>query len=160
IVAHNFFVPYKTVESFRTTIAKHTYWELRFDQIKIRRDEAVWTTLSRIGQSRFPDHDAFLEEMLTGASRLFSFGTSKHLFNSMMTLSRMKRWREMMTMVANRSELPLGEQEFADFDRLAMNAIYAFLIDLEKSRTVTVDPTGARNLRMAKDVRRELRTLW
>ena len=160
IVAHNFFVPYKTVESFRTTIAKHTYWELRFDQVKIQRNEAVWTTLRRIGKSQFPDHDAFLEEMLVGASRLFSFGTSKQLFNSMMLLSRMKRWRLMLDRVAQRSELPLSTEEFADFDRLAMNSVYAFLIDVEDSKTVTVDPTGARSLRVAKDLRRELRLLW
>src|SRR5262249_34913959 len=123
-------------------------------------NEAVWTTLKRIGQSRFPDHDAFLEEMLVGASRLFSFGTSKKLFNSMMLLSRLKRWREMMSMVASRSELPLTKHEFDEFDRLAMNAIFAFLIDREESRTVTVDPTGGRNLRAAKDLRRELRLLW
>ena len=160
IVAHNFFVPYKTVESFRTTIAKHTYWELRFDQVKIQRNEAVWTTLRRIGQARFPDHDEFLEEMLVGASRLFSFGTSKQLFNSMMLLSRMKRWRGMLDRVAQRSELPLSTDEFRDFDRLAMDSIFAFLIDVEDSRTVTVDPTGARSLRVAKDLRRELRLLW
>jgi hypothetical protein len=160
IIAHNFFVPYKTVESFRTTVAKHTYWELRYDQVKIARNEGVWTTLSRIGQARFPDHDAFLEDMLTSSSRLFSFGTSKKLFNSMMLLSRLGRWRQMMNGVAARSELPLSEAEFAEFDRLAMKSIFAFLIDRERSTTVAVDPTGARNLRVAKDLRRELRTLW
>jgi hypothetical protein len=160
IVAHNFFVPYKTVESFRTTIAKHTYWELRFDQVKTSRNHAVFTTLRRIGQSKFPDHDAFLEEMLVGSSRLFSFGTSKKLFNSMMLLSRLERWRRAMDLVAQRSELVLSNEEFTEFDRLAMKAIFAFLVDVDQSTTVTVDPTGARNLRVAKDLRRELRTLW
>src|SRR5215831_1084395 len=160
IVAHNFFVPYKTVESFRTRVAKHTYWELRFDQVKVARDEAVFSTLKRIGRTQFEDHDAFLGEMLVGASRLFSFGTSKKLFNSMMLLSRLRRWREMMDHVAERSELPLLRHEFEEFDRLAMNAIYAFLIDHEQSRTVTVDPTGAKSLRVAKDLRRELRMMW
>src|SRR5262249_45158574 len=131
IVAHNYFVRYKTIESFRTTLAKHTYWELRFDQVKIQRNEAVWTTLRRIGQARFPDHDAFLGEMLVGASRLFSFGTSKQLFNSMMLLSRMKRWRGMMERVASKSDLVLSGEELSDFDRLAMNSIFAFLIDVE-----------------------------
>jgi hypothetical protein len=98
--------------------------------------------------------------MLVGASRLFSFGTSKQIFNSMMLLSRMKRWRMMLDRVAQRSELPLLQRELYDFDRLAMDSIFAFLIDVEDSRTVTVDPTGARSLRVAKDLRRELRLLW
>jgi hypothetical protein len=159
VIAHNFFVPYKTVESFRAQLAKHTYWELRFDQVKIQRNEAVFSTLRRIGQQRFPDHDDFLEQMLVGSSRLFSFGTSKKLFNSMMLLSRMDHWRAAMTRVARGSDLLLSETEFAEFDRLAMNAIFAFLIDVESSRTVTVDPTGARSLRLAKDLRSELRQL-
>ena len=159
IVAHNFFVPYKTVESFHKTIAKHTYWELRFDQIKISQDDSVLATLRRVGQSRFPDHDAFLEEMLVGSSRLFSFGTSKRIFDSMMLLSRLEQWQNTMSAVARRSELPLTTTEFKEFDQLAKNAVFALLIDLEDSRTVKVDPTGGRNLAAAKVLRRELREL-
>jgi hypothetical protein len=158
-VAHNFFVPYKTVEAYDAKIAKHTYWEVRFDEVKIARNEGVWTTLKRIGQTRFPEHDAFLEEMLVGASRLFSFGTSKTIFNSMMLLTRLGSWRNMMSSVAARSDLALTREEFEEFDRLAMNAIFAFLIDVEGSRTVRIDPTGARSIRVATDLRRELRAL-
>lgn len=159
IVAHNFFVPYKTVESFRTMTAKHTYWELRFDCTALQKP-MVWETLRRIGRKRFPDHDAFLGENLASASKLFSFATSRQIFSSMMLLSRLKQWQGMIASAASRSPLPLTDEEAIEFRRLAMNAIFAFLIDVEESSTVTVDPTGARSLRVAKELRRELRGEW
>lgn len=159
IVAHNYFVPYKTVESFRALTAKHTYWELRFDKAALDRP-GVYAALCRIGKKKFPDHDEFLSEHLAGASRLFSFGTSRTLFSSMMLLSRLRQWQGMVASVAARSPLPLDHEEVTEFRRLALDAAFAFLIDAEDSRTVSVDPTGFRSLRVAKEVRRELRGAW
>jgi zinc dependent phospholipase C len=159
IVAHNFFVPYKTVESFRSLAAKHTYWELRFDRTALLRPH-VSEALRRIGRQRTADHDAFLGENLASASQLFSFATSKQIFNSMMLLSRLKNWQDMIARVAERSALPLPADEAADYRRLVHNAVFAFLIDVEDSRTVKVDPTGARSLLVAKELRRELRERW
>lgn len=159
IVAHNFFVPYKTVESFRTIAAKHTYWELRFDKAALERP-GVFEALRRIGQRKFRDHDDFLGEQLVGASRLFSFGTSRRIFESMMLLSRLSWWQNRIAKVAESSPLPLTDEEVAEFRRLALDAVFAFLIDVERSRTVTVDPTGSRSLRVAKELRREARGLW
>jgi hypothetical protein len=157
-IAHNYYVPYKTVESFRTRVARHAYWELRFDQVA-HASEAVWDTLRRIGRHRFPEHDVFLGHVLGDSSRLFSFRTSQRVFNSFLLLSRLKRWRQMNTAVARRSLLPLTAQEVAECNRLAQEAIFDFLIEGERSRTVTADPTGARNLRIAKMLRRELKVL-
>jgi hypothetical protein len=157
-IAHNYYVPYKTVESFHTRVARHTYWELRFDQVA-HATEGVWDTLRRIGRHKFPDHDDFLGHVLGDSSRLFSFRTSQRVFNSFLLLSRLKRWRQMNTLVAQRSLLPLTAEEVAECNRLAQEAIFSFLIDGEASRTVATDPTGARNLRLAKVIRRELKVL-
>ena len=157
-IAHNYFVPYKTVESFRTRFTRHAYWELRFDQVA-HSSEKVWTTLKRIGRRKFREHDAFLGRFLGDSSRLFSFRMSQRLFNSFMLLQRLKRWRQANALVARRSPLPLTAQEVAECNRLAHHAIFAFLVQGEHSRTVRADPTGSRNLRQAKLLRRELRLL-
>lgn len=159
IVAHNFFVPYKSVESFRALSAKHTYWELRFDKTALARPD-VWTTLRSMGRRQFRDHDEFLAEQLVDASRLFSFQVSRRIFASMMLLSRLKRWQQMIASIDKKSVLPLNAIEITDFRFLALQAILGFLVDLEQCRAVTVDPTGARSLRVAKEVRRELRMVW
>jgi hypothetical protein len=158
IVAHNYFIPYKTVESFRNRFARHAYWELRFDQVAHSSD-VVWDTLRRIGKHKFREHDEFLGRILGDSSRLFSFRMSQRLFNSFMLLQRLKRWRQANAVVARRSPLPLTEQEVSECNRLAHQAIFAFLVQGVHSRTLRADPTGSRNLRQAKLLRRELRLL-
>jgi hypothetical protein len=157
-IAHNYFIPYKMVETFHTRVARHAYWELRFDQVAHSSD-TVWEMLRHIGRRRFVEHDAFLGEVLGDSSRLFSFRTSQRLFNSFMLLQRLKRWRQMNAAVARRSQLSLSAEEVAECNRLAQAAIFNFLMDGTLSRTLSVDPTGGRNLRIAKVIRRELRLL-
>jgi hypothetical protein len=157
-IAHNYYVPYKTVESFHTRFARHAYWELRFDQVA-HSSEQVWDALRRIGKRKFREHDAFLGHMLGDSSRILSFRMSQRLFNSFMLLQRLKRWRQANALVARRSPLALTLQEVVECNRLAHEAIFSFLVQGERSRTVRADPTGARNLRQAKLLRRELRLL-
>jgi hypothetical protein len=158
VVAHNYYVPYKTVESFRNRFARHAYWELRFDQVA-HSSEVVWDTLRRIGRIKFREHDAFLGRILGDSSRLFSFRMSQRLFNSFMLLQRLKRWRQANAVVARRSPLTLTPQEVAECNQMAHDAIFSFLLEGDRSRALLADPTGSRNLRQAKLLRRELRLL-
>lgn len=156
-VAHNYFVPYKAVESHGAPATQHTYWELRFDQIAHSNDK-VWEALGRIGRRRFPEHDAFLQENLLGASRLFSFRTSRKLFNSMMLVSRAQHWRRAMSLVARRSRLTLSKAEVDEFNHLTRNAVIDFLVHGEGSRTVTSDPIGANAIRTSRRLRGQLKS--
>ena len=158
IIAHNYFVPYKTVESHRAPATRHTYWELRFDQLA-HGDERVWQALRRIGQRRFPEHDEFLQDNLLGASRLFSFRTSRRLFNSMMLLSRASHWRHAMSLVARHSRLELPEREVQEYNRLTREAVMDFLLHGDASRTVTADPIGARAIRASRKLRGQMKSL-
>jgi hypothetical protein len=158
IIAHNFFVPYKSVESFRNPLAKHTYWELRFDRTLYEAEDA-WKVLGTIARSSYPSHDEFLEENLVGASRLFSFSTSRRVFGGVMLLSRLERWKTLMTRMAERSTLPLTAAEADELREMALEAIVDFLRHVEQSKTVAADATGDRALRTAKSLRRELLTL-
>jgi hypothetical protein len=157
-IAHNYYVPYKTVESFRNRFARHAYWELRFDHVA-HSSEQVWSTLERIGKRKFREHDAFLAELLGDSTRIISFRMSQRLFNSFMLLQRLKRWRQANALVARRSPLALTTQEVVECNQLAHEAIFSFLVQGERSHTVRADPTGSRNLRQAKLLRRELRLL-
>jgi hypothetical protein len=151
-------VPYKTVESHGSPATRHTYWELRFDQVA-HSDARVWEALGHIGRRRFPEHDAFLKENLLGASRLFSFRTSRRLFNSMMLVSRANQWRRAMSLVARRSRLPLPEAEVAEFNGMSQDAILDFLLRGVRSKTITADPIGAHAIRASRRLRQQLKTL-
>lgn len=157
-VAHNYFVPFKTVESHGSPATQHAYWELRFDQLA-HSDDEVWDVLGRIGRRRFPEHDAFLQENLLGASRLFSFRTSRKLFNSMMLVSRTRNWRRAMSLVARHSRLRLPKAEVKEFNRLAHGAVMDFLIRGDRSRTVLSDPIGTDALRASRRLRGELKRM-
>jgi hypothetical protein len=160
VIAHNYVIPFKIVESFRSMTAKHAYWEVRFDKAALERP-GVFMALRKIGRGhRRREHDAFLATHLKRASRLFSFRTSRSLFSSMMFLTRLTRWQRIVGHMAERSRLPLGTEEVREARRLSINSILSLLIDGEHGRAVSVDPTGARSLRVARELRRELRRAW
>ena len=87
-VAHNYFVPYKTVASFHKTNTRHAYWELRYDQ---RMDRALSRLARQVSTRALREHDAFLDRTLAGAS-VIPFGVSKQLFRSLLVSARMSRF--------------------------------------------------------------------
>ncbi len=159
IVAHNYFVPFKTVESYRGRATRHAYWELRFDRVA-HDNERVWDTFSTMKLGRYRDHDGFLQDSLPGrTSRLFSFRMSRRVFISAMTVMRLERWRATMRHLASRSRLHLHAAEVSECNGLAVRAIESLLREGEHSRTVTADPVGRDSLLAAKRLRATLRTL-
>ncbi len=151
-VAHNYYVPYKIIYSYQTLTLRHTYWEMRFDE---KMSPQVWETLKEIGEEDYQDLDDFLESNLKRA--LFSFKTSKKIFNSLMLISRMKRWRRASSLLAERSTYPLNQAEIDHFRSLAEEVLIEFLQDPEKARVLRADPSGNLKLRYAKEMVRDLR---
>jgi len=158
VVAHNYFVPSKTVESFSTRTTGHTYWEIRFDQLAHGRPR-VWQTLREVGLQRFPHHDQFLAENLKHASMLFPFDTSRRIFGKMMHLSGAERWRRTAAAVAHHSVWKFDQVEVEEYRRMSVGFILTMLTRLEHSRCLQADPTGKENLRGARKMRRQLKRL-
>lgn len=156
VVAHNHYVPLKVVTSYRSRMTRHVYWELRFDQA-MHSSEGVWETLKRLGGMRFPGADMFLREELSRASRLLPYDVSRGIFNSFMLLNRAERWREMTSNVADRSRWQLRREELERCNKLALDSVFALLIDGKRARPVEVDPTGMEVLANAKKLRKKLK---
>ena len=87
-VAHNYYVPFKTVASFHKARTRHAYWELRYDQ---RMDRALSQLARQVSTRALREHDDFLDRTLAGASVL-PFGVSKQLFRSLLASARMSRF--------------------------------------------------------------------
>src|SRR3990172_7400264 len=79
-VAHNYYVPYKTVEGYAVRSTGHAYWELRYDQ---RLDPELWKVARRVGRGAFRRHDDFLEEALVG-SYVIPFALSRGMFSQLL----------------------------------------------------------------------------
>jgi hypothetical protein len=152
-VAHNYYVPYKTVQSFRTRVAGHAYWELRYDQ---KLSPHLWKLARHVSQAAYREHDDHLEEVLAN-SHIIPFAVSKKMFGSLLLAARLKRWQRMSEVVAREREMVLTDEEVRDCETLAIAQIVGMLKDGPKAECTTADPTGGRNLHMARVLRTRLK---
>lgn len=153
-IAHNYYVPLKLSTTFNTILHNHAYWEIRAE-FGIADD--VWTLADELSKQDNRDLDQMLSRVVS--KTIFSFGTNKQLFNSMMLVSRLQRWHKILKTVAKRSKYELSDTEHSEYLLLGVEAINGILGD-EKSRYWKADPTGDRALTAAKLIRKNMNMLW
>jgi len=152
-VAHNFFVPYKIIRSYETLTLRHTYWEMRFD---LKMDPKVWTTLQEVAEGDYQELDRFLERSLKRT--LFSFKTNKKIFDSLLLVQRMNKWRHAAELLAKRSEYELEDKDVREYKNLCHEVLIEFLQGPEKARVLRADPAGQLKLLYAKEMVKDLRS--
>ncbi|HET8541035.1 MAG TPA: zinc dependent phospholipase C family protein [Anaeromyxobacter sp.] len=153
-VAHNYYVPYKTVASYHKVNTRHAYWELRYDQ---RMDKALSRLAKQVTTRAIRNHDDYLERMLYRSSVL-PFGVSKQIFRSLLATARIGRFGQVSSLTfARERKLPLEPDLVSDTNDLAFRAIMGMLNDGERSEAARADATGARNIRLATDLRKALK---
>lgn len=152
-VAHNYYVPYKTVQGFRIRAANHAYWEIRYDQ-KLSPD--LWQVAKRVCSREYREHDAHLEDCLS-ESYVIPFAISKKLFGSILLAARLQKWQTLSRVLAG-DEYSLHTEEVQECRKLAVAQIVGMLQDGRDARCVTADPTGGRNLHHAAQLRNQLKT--
>jgi hypothetical protein len=155
VIAHNYFVPYKIMRSFSTVTMKHAYWEMRFETF-VAKD--IWEAAQEVCRSDQRANDALMQRVLTNT--IFSFGTNKRIFNSIMLVSRLEKWQKVMQTLSNKSRYVLAENDRDEYLKLAEDAVYEFLKHPQDSELLMSDPTGERALAMAEAVRKNLRLLY
>ena len=153
-VAHSYMVPYKMIRSYNTVLLNHAYWELRFES---QIPDQIWQEARLLAWLDFKQHDQLLRRVLVNT--LFSFGTNKRLFNSMLLISRIRRWQRLLQAVDRRSKWVVSEEERLEYLELAFQAVVSILSD-EKSPYLQADPTGERAINIAQRIRTNLNALW
>jgi hypothetical protein len=154
-VAHGYFVPYKLMRSYNTTLLQHAYWEMR---IEAYVDQETWDLARALARFDFSDNDRMLRGVI--ADTLFSFGTNKRLFNSLLLLNRLKRWQRTLAALSKTSRWPLTETDRLEYLNLAREAVLSLMCDPDHSPWLAADPTGERALGAAGKIRRNLEMLW
>lgn len=154
-VAHNYFVPYKMMNSFSTLTLKHTYWEMRFETFV---DKDIWDIGKKVCQENYRSNDMLLRKVLSDT--IFSFGTNKRIFNSILLVSRMEKWQQVLKTLADSSRYSLEEADRVEYTSLAQEAVFDLLLNLGESQFFHADPTGERALSTADAVRKNLRLLY
>ncbi|RII26736.1 MAG: hypothetical protein CXR31_10030 [Geobacter sp.] len=154
-IAHNYFVPFKVMRSFATLTLKHAYWEMRFENFVERE---IWETARKVSQENYRANDALLRKVLSDT--IFSFGTNKRIFNSILLVSRLEKWQQVLQTLSDTSRYNLDESDREEYMGLAREAVFDFLNEMEESRYFRADPTGERALVTAEAVRKNLRLLY
>jgi len=154
-VAHNYFVPYKIMLSFSTLTMKHAYWEMRFESFV---NKEIWETGRQVSQENYHANDVMLRRVLSDT--IFSFGTNKRIFNSILLVSRPEKWQQMMKTFSDSSRYILEDNDRDEYMSLALEAVFDSLNGMEDSRFFQADPTGERALLSAEMVRKNLRLLY
>jgi len=155
VVAHNYYVPYKTIRSFTTIALRHTYWELRFESFV---EPAIWQRAREVCTAGRPHDDALLRRVM--APTLFSFGTSKRIFNSILLLSRLERWQVMIKTLSDHSQHRLTPEDRQEYLACVLEVVMDLLTHGEESFCWLCDPTGEAALEVAQEMRRHLRFLY
>jgi hypothetical protein len=155
VIAHNYYVPYKIMRSFATVTMKHAYWEMRFETFV---DRDIWVTAQSVCRADQRANDVLLRGVL--ANTIFSFGTNKRIFNSIMLLTRLERWQKVMKTLSDNSRYQLAESDRDEYLKLTEEAVYGFMQHPEDSEIMLADPTGEKALAMAEAVRKNLRLLY
>lgn len=154
-IAHNYYVPHKIIRSFATVTMKHAYWEMRFETFV---DRDVWELAREVCRADQQDNDKLLRGVLS--TTIFSFGTNKRIFNSIMLLSRLEKWQQVMQTLSSNSRYKLAESDRDEYLKLASEAVFDFLQKPDETRILKIDPTGEKALAAADALRKNLRLLY
>lgn len=153
-IAHNYFVPYKLAMTYNTVVLNHAYWEIRAD-LEVR--EETWGTAQELAKRDNRQHDKMLNKIL--ADTIFSFRTNKQIFNSMMLITRLQQWHNLIDTIARRSKWNFDEEEHREYMTMALEATNGILGDSE-SPYWKADPKGERALTASGLIRKNMNHLW
>jgi len=118
----------------------------------------TWPLARSIGRKNFPETDQLMRSIL--ADTIFSFGTNKRLFNSLLLLNRLQQYQKVLRSMANTSKWAITAADQQEYLDLTYNATLSFLRELEDSPYFRADPTGERALNTAGMIRKNLHSLW
>lgn len=153
-VAHNLFIPEMMVRSFSSTIHRHIYWELRFDALAKR---SVWKLPDKIEKMVHEDNDRLLNSVITGTP--LPFLANKKIFSSVLNLHKVDSWHRMIYTLSERSVWALHKEDKDKWFNLALERVEGLLKDFENAPCLSMDPTGRKNLKEARKVRKKLKKM-
>lgn len=154
-IAHNYFIPFKIMRSFSTLTMKHAYWEMRFERFV---EQDTWQRARLVANHNYQANDKLLRKVI--ADTLFSFGTNKRIFNSILLVSRLDKWQKVLRALSDNSRFVLEESDRLEYMDLAEKAVFEVLSSQENPTIIKADPTGEQALAAADAVRKNLRLLY
>ncbi len=154
VVAHNYFVPMKIVESHRARYASHLYWEMRFDA-RVRKKGQLKAIRALGLNSR--EHRRFLDTVVPG--NLLGPRFNVRLTGMAMRLQRAMAFQSLSSYLDRESRLSLADPEVRDVRRLAIASQLSVVAATGQSPVAAIDARGIDSIARALRIRRHLRAL-
>lgn len=153
-IAHNYFIPNRIVSSYGSRAFKHVYWEMCFDTFF--RDDFL--KLAReLTQEVSKDNDMLLRQTLIRT--LFTFNTNKRIFNNLLVLQKVRRYREAIKHLGSKKNLEICGMDFERYNSWAYRSMIDVMIKGPKSEIIILDPTGREVMASALAIRKLLKKL-
>ena len=149
VIAHNYYIPFKIMRSYRSQLLDHTYWEMVFDN---EASENSWDWLSSLTA------DEEFDNLLGGELKrfIFSFKVNKAIFSTILDIQRLKSLRKSFELHVKKSSLKLEGRDH--YWKLALESSTNFLKNIDGHQTIeNTDPSGRQRLKEAKTLRNQLR---
>jgi hypothetical protein len=154
-IAHNYFVPNQIISNFAAKTLRHAYWEMRYDGLL---EEGIWEVFKEIPKEIRRESNKRLKNILT--TTLFSFFTNKRIFNGVMHINRISKWREMIRAISNKSQWTLSKKDVENYYRITLDSQSDILKNNEMALCMKADPNGKDTLKTARKVRKDLSILY
>jgi len=154
IISHNHFVPSRLLQSYDRRSLGHAYWEARADALQ---RYCYWERTREVLAPNYRDCDELVDSV--AQETLFSFKTNKRIFDSLMGINKLERWKRLVDRVNRRSRFAMAREEIEDYNRVCVASALDLLTNKERSFTQAQDATGRDALTRAIRLRRRLRTL-
>lgn len=154
IVAHNYYIPFKIVRSYKARMLSHTYWEMRFD---LGIPDKVWKQIDKVSEHEIKEIDDLLERVLK--KTIFSFKTNKRIFSSILILQKMRSSRDILKIYAGQSRWQMGKEKRQHYEDMTIETAMDFLSNPDDADCLKIDPTGISRLTYAGNLRRRMKNL-
>ncbi len=152
-VAHENFVPYHLLAAAPPPILGHTYWEARADSAVL---EEEWLILDELRRDRSLRREDLLIQAAVPA-RALSMGTNRWIFDHVLLARSRKSWRIVISKMRRRK--PFGQidaKEHRACIELSMKRMRWVFSDRHQRALRQFDPTGAKSLKTARELKRQL----
>jgi len=154
VVAHNFFIPYQIISTFKTRTLTHLYWETRIDN---KIDREIWYLAEKFKTYNFSDAEQMLERVLI--YNLFPFKISKRIYKSYISFSSLEKWHQALNIVKNFSKYKIEPQLVDEVLTLSKELSLAAITRQNDDFLYKSDPMGRKALAMAQTIKKNLRAV-
>ncbi len=152
VVAHNFFIPYMIISTFKSRTLTHLYWETRLDN---KVDKSVWKVVDELRKKDFSNDEALLKSVLS--FNLFPFQVHNRIYKGYILFSRLEQWHRTIELLRNFSRYKILKFVVNETFKMSVDFCIRVLKREDDDFIYNNDPMGRKTIAMATLIKRNLK---